>query len=102
MGDAMWAIENGLDPFIRPDGEEWGSGGNPKYNDYDEEYYSNYNAYHDAYDDTELCKNEFDSNSIQEEKNRLIEIEISLKKLSDEKEKILESLINIFEEQRGD
>ncbi len=89
MGDAQWAIENGLDPFMSSDGvtpwEETELGYNPIY--YDEPELDNFD-YED--EDTE--------DRLEELKIRLVEIEINIKKLNNEKEDILNELIVLMEE----
>ena len=88
MGNAQWAIENGLDPFMRPDGEEWEGGMNPIY--VEEENYDSFNDYED--DDIE--------DSLETFKTRLVEVEISLKKLNDEKEYILNELMALLDKSK--
>ena len=79
MGDAEWAIDNGLDPFIQPDGTEW-ENGNPIYN-YDNDYY----------DDFEIS----DENILDEIIFELIDIKQNIKNLQ-EKEKELKSNLKVM------
>jgi hypothetical protein len=84
MGDAQRAIENGLDPFMSSDGvtpwEETELGYNPIY-----------------YDEPELDDFDYEER-LDELKIRLVEIEINIKKLNNEKEDILNELIVLMEE----
>ena len=88
MGEAQQAIEDGFDPFMSPDGhtpwEETELGYNPRYHDEPELYDFNY-------------EDEDNEERLEELKIRLVELEINIKKMNDEKEYILNELIALLD-----